>query len=163
MFPSLCSSPFTEEAFSENTESYGGSRPFSAEGHGLTLSSGSALTSLSSAHGPACSLPPSTSWDPGQLQPASSLLKALYLVTLEARHLGKASRHSWSLTLQDLGQGECQPQSPPRAHPNSHQAPEGHSPIEEWLLVKLAQKPVSSHHSPRGQYGRQVGVKTGQG
>lgn len=161
MSPSLCSSPFTEETFSANTESYGGSRPFFAEGHGLTLSSGSALTSLSSAHRPACSLPPS------QLQPASSPLKALYLVTLEALHLGKASRHGWSLTLQDLRQGEYQPQSPPRAHPNSHQAPEGYSPPEERTLVKLAQKPVSSYQSPRGQcpeeYGRQVGVKTGQG
>lgn len=89
-------------------------------------------------------LPPSTSQNHGQLPPASSPLKALYLVTLEACHLGKALRHGWDLTLQDLGQGEYQPQSPPRAHPNSHQAPEGHSLPKEWLLVKLAQKPVSS-------------------
>lgn len=65
-FPSLCLSPYTEEAIRANTESYGGPRPCSAEGHGLTLSSGSALASLSSAHRPARSLPPSTSWDPSQ-------------------------------------------------------------------------------------------------
>lgn len=140
-FPSLCLSPYTEEAIRANTESYGGPRPCSAEGHRLTLSSGSALASLSSAHRPACSLPPQA----GTLVSAtcSSPVKALYLVALEARHLGKALRHGWVLTPQNLGQGEYQPQSPPRAHPNSHQTPEGHSLTEVWLPLKLVPKPVS--------------------
>lgn len=78
-----------------------------------------------------CVHPPSKSRDPSQLQPASFPLKALYLVIVEACQLGKALKLAWNLALQDLGKGEGQPQSPPRAHPSGDQAPEGQGLTEE--------------------------------